>query len=175
MCGQAYPSNSPTCPRCGYTPASSAPDVEAGWKQKIPLPPRPNIPRTVVGAVVVALLLPLIAGLLFLTSFSRDISSGGMRVDRPEAAGPGPGESRERGCEQIMRRYLRDLADAFGKANPTATLFIAAANEFGPGSGRYRALIDIYGDVEVNTLMAEGKTAAALRRARPQIRTACER
>jgi hypothetical protein len=74
-----------------------------------------------------------------------------------------------------MKRYLRDLADAFGKANPTAALFIEAANQFGPGSSRYRALIDIYGDVDVNTLIARGKATQALRRARPRIRAACER
>jgi hypothetical protein len=74
-----------------------------------------------------------------------------------------------------MKRYLRALSKTFGKANPTGALFIEAANEFGPGSARYRALIDIYGDVDVNTLMAKGKTTRALRRAKPQIRAACAR
>ena len=128
-----------------------------------------------MGAVVVALLLPLVAGFLLFTSFTQDVPGGIRRINRPEAAVPGREESRGSGCERIMKRYLRDLAEAFGRANPTATLFIAAANEFGPGSGRYRAIIDIYGDVEVNSLMARGRTAAALRRARPQIRAACER
>jgi hypothetical protein len=74
-----------------------------------------------------------------------------------------------------MTRYLRDLSGAFGKANATAALFIEASNEFGPGSARYRALIDIYGDVEVNSPMARGKTMKALKKARPQISAACAR
>lgn len=95
---------------------------------------------------------------------------------RPESPGrSGVTESRGRDCERIMKRYLRDLSEAFGKANPTGALFIEAANEFGPGSARYRALIDIYGDVDVNTLMSKGRTKKALGTARPQIRAGCAR
>jgi hypothetical protein len=176
VCGQAYPANSPTCPRCGYTPASSAPDVEGGWKQKIPLPPRPNLSGVAVAVLVTGLILPLVAGLLVFLSFSDGIGGRAEPVGRPEAADPGPGEgSRGRRCERTMKRYLGDLAEAFGKSNATAALFIEAANDWGPGSARYRALIDIYGDVDVNTLMAEGKTKRAVKVAAPQIRAACNR
>ena len=173
VCGQAYPANSPTCPRCGYTPASSAPDVEADWKQKIPLPPRPNVSRLAVAVLVTGLILPFVAGVLIFLSFSEE-TSGGPQAVRPEVADPGgTSGAHGRGCRRKVTRYLRDLSKAFGKSNATAALFIEASNEFGPGSKRYSALIDIYGDV--NLLIAEGKKKQALRRARPQIRAACAR
>jgi hypothetical protein len=171
VCSQAYPANSPTCPRCGYTPASSAPDVEADWKQKIPLPPKPNVSRLAVAVLVTGLILPFVAGVLIFLSFSEE-TSGGPQVAPPKAADPGgTTEATSRGCKRKMTRYLRDLYKAFGKSNATAALFIEASNDFGPGSKRYSALIDIYGDV--NLLIAEGKTKQALRRAMPHIRAAC--
>jgi len=176
VCGQSYPANSPTCPRCGYTPASSAPDVEGGWKHKIPLPARPRVSRIAATVLVTGLVLPVAAGVLLLLSFS-DGLVGEDGVERRGSAGPrqgGPGRPELR-CEQTMKRYLRDLSGAFGKANATAALFIEASNDLGPGSTRYRALIDVYGDVKVNSLMAKGRTGRAVRRAGPQIRAACAR
>jgi hypothetical protein len=176
VCGQSYPANSPTCPRCGYTPASSAPDAEGGWKQRIPLPARPNVSGIGVAVLITGLVLPLVAGALLFLSFSDGISDEARPVERPGPADPGRGaQSRDGRCERNMTRYLRELSGAFGKANATAALFIEASNEFGPGSARYRALIDIYGDIEVNTLMAKGKPKRALAKARPQIRAACAR
>jgi hypothetical protein len=153
--------------------------VEGGWKQKIPLPARPNISRVALVALVVGLILPLTAALLVAVSISKGVRGGVERVDRPGDPDPAPAapgsEAGENRCERRMVRYLRDLSRSFGKSNETAVLFIEASNEFGPGSARYRALIDIYGDVEVNTLMAQGKNAQALRRARTPIRAACAR
>jgi hypothetical protein len=176
VCGQSYPANSPTCPRCGYTPASSAPDVDGGWKQRIPLPARPNVSGIGVAVLVTGLVLPLVAGALLFLSLSNGMSDEARPVERPERADPGQGaHSRTGRCERIMTRYLRELSGAFGKAKATAALFIEASNEFGPGSRRYRALIDIYGAVRVNTLMAKGKSEKAVEKARPQIRAACAR
>jgi hypothetical protein len=129
-----------------------------------------------MAVLVTGLVLPLVAGLLVFVSFSDGISDRVEPVERPEAADPGGGAgSRGRGCERKMKRYLSDLSEAFGKSNATAALFIEASNDFGPASSRYRALIDIYGEVDVNTLMAEGKTKRALKSAAPKIRAACTR
>lgn len=175
VCSQSYPANSPTCPRCGYTPAASAPDVDGGWKPKIPLPAPPNLSRVGVAVLVTGLVLPVVAGALLFLSFSEDSGGSAGPADRPAPADPGPGGPEGDRCERTMKRYLRDLARAFGDATATGALFVDSSSEFGPGSPRFRALIDIYGDVEVNTLMARGKAKKAVRRAAPGIRAACAR
>jgi hypothetical protein len=129
-----------------------------------------------VAVLVTGLVLPLVAGAVLVLSLSDGISHEARPVERTGRADPGQGaQSRTGRCERIMTRYLRELSGTFGKANATAALFIEASNEFGPGSARYRALIDIYGDVQVNTLMAKGKSKKALEKARPHIRAACAR
>jgi hypothetical protein len=168
VCGDSYPANSPTCPRCGYTPQASTPRVTGMPRPRIPEAARRRF--SVIGAVVVliGLLLPLAAGVVLFRSVSDDVT--GEVADGVDRRRVPVSE-----CRSIMTRYVEQVFASLDDADEVARVFIDASNEFGAGSRRWRAFVDIAGDPALVTLVARGKPAKALRTARPAIAEACRR
>jgi hypothetical protein len=185
VCSEIYPAANPNCPKCGYAPGTVAESESDQPGQPAVQISYPGAPARNWGALAAVLFTLLGGGIaLFVGLDVRDrVTSTFDEVFESDDFGgvfdsngsDNSDELSSAACTKKVTQYLRRLFLALAgvDTNATSEAFLDAAAEFGGGSRKYQALVDIYSTFELNSLAVQGQPRKALKKAAPRVRKAC--